>query len=136
MAATLAMKIPYPDKNVVKTLALAKIFHGQIANARNSTMYWPRGILMYLGNSSELSAPKGIMFAAMLVPKMDMDQHAAAKKTAKRLAGVQYRSRIAERRSHGFQSDNPHVLLMAAVAKIPKVAARVTIIGCTINWDI
>ncbi len=39
-ATTLAMNRPYPARNVVNTLAEARIFQGQMAKARNSTRYW------------------------------------------------------------------------------------------------
>ena len=37
----------------------------------------------------ELSEPKGIMFAAMLVPRIEQSQVRAQRKTAKREAGFQ-----------------------------------------------
>lgn len=89
MATTLAMKSPYPDKNVVKTDAEARIFHGQIANAKNSTMNCPRGMLIYLGRSMLLSDPNGIMFAAMFVPKIDTSHVNADRKTANRVLADQ-----------------------------------------------
>lgn len=64
----------------MKTLAEARIFQGQMANARNSTMNWPRGIVKYLGKSNVRSEPKGIMFAAMFVPRMLNIQQNAQRK--------------------------------------------------------
>jgi hypothetical protein len=46
MATTLAMKRPYPERKVVKTEAELRIFQGQIAKARNSTRYCPRGMVI------------------------------------------------------------------------------------------
>ena len=60
IATTLAMKSPYPERKVVKTDAELRIFHGQIAKARNSTRYCPRGMVMKRGNRPEESEPKGI----------------------------------------------------------------------------
>ena len=84
----------------MKTDALVKIFHGQMANARHSTMNWPLGIVMYLGNSIVESEPNGIMLAAILVPSSETDQPAAAKKMAVRVPADQYRVNMASRRSH------------------------------------
>lgn len=135
MATTLAMNTPYPERNVVKTEAELRIFHGQMANARNSTMYWPRGIVMYLGNSILLSEPKGIMLAAMFVPRIDTIQTKAERNTAKRVLPDQYLSRIAPSRSQGFHKSKPQVLLIAAVARIPSEAESVTPNGWVNNWD-
>jgi hypothetical protein len=129
IATTEAMKRPYPDKKVVNTAALAMIFQGQIAKARNSTRSWPRGMVIYLGKSIEQSEPKGIMFAAILVPKMETVQQAAHRKQANREPGVQYLVIMASIRSHWFHSSRSHALLMAAVDKIPSDADRVTAIG-------
>jgi len=85
MATTLAMKRPYPERKVVKTEADDRIFHGQMANARNSTMYCPRGMVIYLGNSMLLSEPNGIMFAAIFVPRIDTIQTKADRNTANRV---------------------------------------------------
>jgi hypothetical protein len=126
MATTLAMKRPYPERKVVKTEAELRIFHGHIANAKNSTMYCPRGIVRYLGSSILLSEPNGIMLAAMFVPRIDTIQTNAERKTAKRVLADQYLSRIAPRRSQGFHKSKPQVLLIAAVARIPSEAERVT----------
>ena len=128
-ATTLAMKRPYPARNVVKTAAEARIFQGQMAKAKNSTRYCPRGMVRYLGNRSVTSLPNGIMFAAMLVPRMLNIQQSAARKMAARVPASQYLSRMASRRSHGFQSSRPQVLLMAAVDKMPSDAERVTAMG-------
>lgn len=100
IATTEAMNSPYPLKKVVKVDALVKIFHGQIAKARHSTNSWPRGIVRYLGKSMVLSEPNGIMLAAILVPRMDTDQHAAAKKTAVRVPADQYLVMMASSKSH------------------------------------
>jgi len=81
------------------------------------------------------SEPKGIMLAATLVPKRLTAQHPAQRKMAKRTSLLQYLSMIASRRSHWFQSERPHALLMAAVDKIPRLADRVTAIGLVINCD-
>ena len=75
------------------------------------------------------SAPKGIMFAAMLVPRIETIQVNADRKTAKRTGPDQYLSRMAARRSQGFQRSRPQELLMAAVARIPREAESVTAIG-------
>lgn len=100
IATTDAMNSPYPAKNVVNTVADVRIFQGQMANARHSTMNWPRGIVMYRGNIIVESDPNGIMFAAMLVPKILTAHAPAAKKTPVRAPAVQYRVMIASRRSH------------------------------------
>lgn len=130
IATTLAMKMPYPERKVVKTLAEARIFHGQMAKARNSTTNCPRGMVKKRGNNRVLSEPNGIMLAAMFVPRMETIQENAARKTAKRVLADQYLSRMAERRSQGFQRARPQLLLTAAVANIPKEADKVTPIGC------
>jgi hypothetical protein len=65
--------------------AEARIFQGQIANARNSIINWPLGMVMYRGASIALSEPNGIMFAAMLVPRNEIIQQNAERKTAKRV---------------------------------------------------
>jgi hypothetical protein len=129
------MKRPYPERNVVNTDAEAKIFQGQIAKARNSTMYWPRGIFIYFGNSILLSEPKGIIFAAIFVPRIDTIHVNADKNTANRVLADQYLSRIAPRRSQGFHRGVSRFqeLLTAAVARIPRDADRVTAIGFVIN---
>lgn len=129
------MKRPYPERKVVKTEADARIFHGQIANARNSTRNCPRGIVKYLGSSRVLSDPKGIMLAAMFVPRIDTIHVNAERKIAKRVLADQYLSKMAPNRSQGFQRSNPQVLLIAAVAKMPRDADSVTPIGCVINCD-
>jgi hypothetical protein len=129
------MKIPYPERKVVNTEAELRIFHGQIANAKNSTMYCPRGMVIKRGNNILLSEPKGIMFAAMLVPRIDTIQQNARRKTANRVLPDQYLSRIASSKSHGFQRLRPQVLLIAAVARIPREAETVTAIGLVISWD-
>jgi len=128
IATTLAMKSPYPERNVVKTEAEARIFQGQIAKARNSTMYCPRGMVIYFGNSILLSAPNGIMFAAMFVPRIETIQVNAERKTAKRVLADQYLFKMAPRRSHGFHNglSRPQELLIAAVARIPRAADSVT----------
>lgn len=53
----------------MKVVALAKIFHGQMANPRHSTRNCPLGMVRYLGNSIDASEPNGIMLAAMFVPE-------------------------------------------------------------------
>jgi nucleoside permease NupC len=82
-----------------------------------------------------LSDPKGIMFAAILVPRMDTIQQNASRKTANRVDPDQYLSRIASSRSHGFHKLRCQVLLMAAVERIPRDAETVTAIGFVISWD-
>jgi hypothetical protein len=129
IATTLAMNSPYPERKVVNTDAELRIFQGQIANARNSTKYCPLGIVIYRGTSKLLSDPNGIMFAAILVPRIDTIQVKAERKTAKRVLPLQYRSKIAPRRSQGFQRLRPQVLFTAAVARIPRDADKVTPIG-------
>jgi hypothetical protein len=123
------MKSPYPDRKVVKTEAEDRIFQGQMANARNSTIYCPRGIVIYLGNSMLLSDPNGIILAAIFVPRMDTIQTKADRKTANRVPADQYLSRMAPSKSHGFHKSKPQLLLIAAVARIPSEAERVTEMG-------
>lgn len=135
IATTLAIKRPYPERKVVKTEADARIFHGQIANARNSTRNCPRGMVKYRGNSNVLSDPKGIMLAAMFVPRIDTIHVNADRKIANLVEADQYLSKMAPSRSQGFQRSKPQVLLIAAVAKIPREADNVTPIGCVINCD-
>jgi hypothetical protein len=96
------MKSPYPDRKVVNTEAEARIFQGQMANAKTSTIYCPRGIFTYRGSSILQSAPNGIMFAAMLVPRIDTIQVNAERKTANRVPPDQYRFNIASSKSQGF----------------------------------
>ena len=110
----------------MKTEAEDRIFQGQIANARNSTMYCQRGIVMYLGNNMLLSEPNGIMLAAMFVPRIDTIQTNAERKTANRVLADQYRSRMAPSKSQGFHNSKPQLLLTAAVERIPSEAERVT----------
>ena len=69
------------------------------------------------------------MFAAMLVPKMETLQPKATRKTAKRVVPDQYRVMIASSKSHWFHSSRPQALLMAAVARMPSEADKVTAIG-------
>lgn len=83
------MNRPYPDRKVSKTPADAWIFHGQMAKARNSTTNCPRGIVKYFGKRSVESLPKGIMLAAMLVPRMENIQQKAQRKMSVRAPGVQ-----------------------------------------------
>lgn len=52
---------------------------------------------------------------------------------AKRTPELGYLVKMASRRSHGFQSSSPHVLLIAEVAKIPSVAEMVTLIGLAMS---
>lgn len=73
-----------------------------------------------------LSAPNGIMFAAMFVPRIDTIQQNAKRKTAKRVLPDQYLSKMALSKSQGFHRSKPQLLLIAAVAKIPNVADSVT----------
>ena len=129
------MKSPYPDRNVVKTDAEARIFQGQIAKARNSTINCPRGILMYRGNNMLLSDPKGIIFAAMFVPNIDTIHVNADRNTANRVVPDQYLSSIAPSKSHGFHRSSPQELFIAAVARIPNDAERVTARGFVTNCD-
>jgi hypothetical protein len=126
IATTLAINRPYPDRKVVKTEAEDRIFHGQMANARNSTIYCPLGIVMYRGNNMLLSEPNGIMFAAIFVPRIDTIQTKAERKTANHVPADQYLSRIAPSKSQGFHRSKTQVLLIAAVARIPSDAERVT----------
>jgi hypothetical protein len=83
----------------------------------------------------ELSDPNGIILAAIFVPRIETIQQNAERKTANRVLADQYLSRIAPRRSQGFQRgvSRPHVLLTAAVARIPKDAETVTAIGFVIS---
>lgn len=81
-----------------------------------------------------LSAPKGIMFAAMFVPRIDTIQQKAQRNTAVRVPADQYRSIIAVRRSHGFQSWRPQALLIAAVDNMPSEAESVIASGLTIRF--
>ena len=81
IATTLAIKRPYPERKVVKTEADARIFHGQIAKARNSTRNCPLGIVKYRGSNMLLSDPKGIILAAMFVPRIETIHVKAEKKT-------------------------------------------------------
>ncbi len=83
----------------------------------------------------EESEPKGIIFAAMLVPRMETIQVNALRKTAKRTLEDQYRSSIAASKSQGFQRFNPHAAFMALVLNIPKLADSVTAMGCEMSWD-
>jgi hypothetical protein len=92
-------------------------------------------MVMKRGNNMLESEPKGIMLAATLVPKRLTAQHPAVRKTAKRTSLLQYLLMMASRRSHWFQSDRPHALLMAAVDRIPRLAERVTAIGLVIICD-
>lgn len=73
------------------------------------------------------------MLAAMLVPRIDTIQQNAKRKTANRVDPDQYLSKIASSKSHGFQRLLPHVLLMAAVARMPREAETVTAIGFVIS---
>lgn len=94
----------------MNTEAELRIFQGQIANARNSTMYCPQGMVRYHGNNMVLSDPNGIMFAAMLVPRIDTIQVEAERKTAKRVLSDQYLFRMSSSRSHGFQLQVPSIV--------------------------
>ena len=109
--------------------ALAKIFHGQMANARHSTRSCPLGIVMYLGASIDASLPNGIMFAETFVAKMEILHAAAQRKTAVLDPAVQYLVMIASKRSHWFQSARFQLALMAEVDKMPRLAEKVTAIG-------
>ena len=100
IATTDAMKSPYPAKKVVNTAADDKIFQGQIANPRHSTRNCPRGIVRYLGHNIVESDPNGIIFAAILVPRMEIAQPPAARNTAVLVPADQYLVIIASRRSH------------------------------------
>lgn len=135
MATPLDVKMPYPDRNLVKTDADARIFQRQIANERNSTRNWARGIVRYRGSSMLPSEPNGIMLAAMFVPKIDTIHEKAERKTAKRVLGDQYRFKMALKRSQGFQRSKPQELLIAAVARIPSEADKVTAMGLVTNCD-
>lgn len=135
MATTLAMKSPYPERNVVNTVAELRIFHGQIAKARNSTINCPRGMVMYRGSNMLASEPKGIMLAAMFVPSIDTIQQNASRKIPNRVVPDQYLFRIASSKSQGFQSSSPQELLIAAVERMPKDAESVTANGLVISWD-
>lgn len=81
------------------------------------------------------SAPKGIILAAMLVPSVLIVHPVAQQKTANRTPLVQYLVMIASRRSHGFHRARPQLLLIAAVAKIPRLADKVTAIGLVKSCD-
>jgi hypothetical protein len=133
IATTLAINSPYPERNVVKTEAEERIFQGQMAKAKNSTMYCPRGIVMYRGRSMLLSDPNGIILAAILVPRIETIQQKANKKTANLVLPDQYLSRIASSKSHGFQRARPQELLIAAVARIPRDADTVTAMGLVMS---
>lgn len=76
-----------------------------------------------------LSDPKGIILAAILVPRIDTAQQKASRKTANRVVPDQYLSRMASSKSHGFHRLSPQLLLIAAVARIPRDAETVTAIG-------
>ena len=73
----------------------------------------------------------------MFVPKMDTIHVNAERKTANLAEPVQYLSKIAPSRSHGFHIGmaRSHVLLTAAVAKIPNEADSVTEIGLLMSCD-
>jgi hypothetical protein len=88
---------------------------------------------MRRGNNMLESEPKGIMFAAMLVPRILRVHADAARKTANRVLPDQYLSIMASNRSHWFQSCSPQALLIAAVDKIPKLAASVTEMGLAMS---
>ena len=119
----------YPPKKLVNVVAEYKIFQGHTAHANVRPRNWPRVMLMYRGRSILLSAPKGILFAAMSVPNTSKAQKVAQTKMAKRTLERGYLSMMAVRRSHGFQSSSPQLLLIADVAKIPSVALSVMLIG-------
>lgn len=74
------------------------------------------------------------MLAAMLVPRMLTLHPAAARKTANLVVPDQYLVMIASKRSHWFQSANPHALFIAAVDRMPRLALRVTAIGLVKSW--
>lgn len=80
----------------------------------------------------ELSLPKGIMFAAMFVPRIKSAQKAAQTKTANLTPDVGYRFMMASRRSHWFHNSKPQALLIAEVDRIPNDADIVTDIGLAI----
>lgn len=90
-------------------------------------------MVMYLGNNSDESEPKGMTFAARLVPRMEIAQPAAQRNTANLTELLQYRSMIASNKSHWFHTSRPHALLMAAVDKIPRLADKVTAMGFVNN---
>lgn len=90
---------------------------------------------MYLGNSIDESEPKGIMLAAMLVPRMLTVHPAAARKTAKRVELLQYLVKMASSKSHWFHNCKFQLLLMAAVDRIPRAAESVTAIGFVNSCD-
>lgn len=81
------------------------------------------------------SDPKGIIFAAMFVPRIDTIHVKADKNTANLTLPVQYLSKIAPSKSQGFHKSNSQLLLIAAVARIPRDADNVTAIGLVINCD-
>lgn len=83
----------------------------------------------------ELSDPKGIIFAAMLVPKIETIQVNAERKTANRVLEDQYLSNIAPSKSQGFQRSRFQEWLIALVAKIPKDAESVTARGFEMSCD-
>lgn len=72
------------------------------------------------------SEPNGIIFAATFVASMDTTQEKAQRKIANRTSDRQCLFMISVIRSHGFHRSVPHLLLIAAVARIPMVAERVT----------
>lgn len=82
-----------------------------------------------------LSEPNGIMFAAMFVPRIDTIQTKAERNTANRVLADQYLSSIAPSKSQGFHRSKPQVLLIAAVARIPSDAERVTDKGWVASCD-
>lgn len=85
MATTAPMNKAYPDKKSSNFVADRRISHGTTAHARICTMYCPRRMLMNRGNSMEESAPKEIMLAAMLVPRICTSQAKATRNTANRV---------------------------------------------------
>jgi hypothetical protein len=90
---------------------------------------------MYRGRSIVASEPNGIMFAATLVPSTNSAQNVAQRKTAKRTEELGYLVKMASRRSQGFHSSRPQEWLMAEVARIPREAFMVTLMGLAISCD-
>jgi hypothetical protein len=66
---------------------------------------------------------------------MVKDHAKDARKMANRVVPLQYRSRIASIRPHGFHSASFQALFIAAVDRMPKVADSVTAIGLVMSCD-
>lgn len=92
-------------------------------------------MLSQRGKSAVTSTPKGNTSTPMQEAKMDSIHAMLAKAMAVRDPACQWRSRIAEQRSHGFHKVTPHACCVEDVAKMPRVAQRVLPMGREMSCD-